>query len=630
MITAMRRNLKLLGVLLWVVIAAFVGTTFLVWGKGSITGGDPNAVATVNGREIPFDRYQRRYQAYLEFYRQLYRERFSSELAERLGLSEQVLDDLIREELVIQRARAEGITVGDEELAARIRAIRAFQENGRFSLERYREVLRRERVTQAVFEMELRREILRGKAETLVKAGIKVSEAELRQAYEFRRAKVRAAWLLVDLAPFLAKAGATDEEIRAYLKDHPAEFKRPERRRLQYVVVSPSAFPRQVSEAEVEAYYKEHGKEFERPQRVRAAHILVRVPEVGGSEAEQKARAKVEEAIRRATAGEDFAKLAREISEDPGSAGSGGDLGYVARGELDRAFERAVFALKKGEVSAEPVRTPFGYHAIKVSDIQEADKRPLKEVAAEIKKKLQAERSDRAALAKAEEAKPLLQTAKEFAAEARKLGLEPKEATVARGEALEGVGRDPAVEELAFSLAAGGTSIPLKTAAGYVLLRVAEHLPSAVPPLAEIKEQVARAVKRQKAESQALERAAALASAVATDENLLALAKKEGLPAGDTGLFSRLEPPKDSKLSPEVIRQVFQTVVGTTSGPVKTPQGVYLVKALERQPPDPAGFEKERAEIERQLLEQKQLEAWESWMAALRSRAQVQRLNQSR
>lgn len=630
MIEALRRNLKALSITLWVVIAAFIGTTFLVWGKGSITGSGSTAVATVNGEEILLDRYQRRYQAYADYYRQLYQERFTPEVAERIGLSQQVLNDLIQEALIVQGAAAEGLTVRDDELRAQIQAIRAFHEDGRFSPERYRRVLKDNRRDPASFEADLRRELTRRKVEETIKAGIKVSEAELRQAYELRHEKVRAVWVLVELAPFLAKVTATDDEIQVHLKDHPAEFQRPERRRVQYVVVAPNAFPQRVSDADVEAYYKDHGNEFERPHRVRAAHILVRVPDVGGSEAEKKSKAKVEEVIRRAKAGEDFAKLAKEISEDPGSAGTGGDLGYVARGDLVPPFEQALFALKKGEISLEPVRTPFGYHAIKVLDIQEADKRPLREVTAEIKEKLQSERSDRAALAKAEEAKTLLQSAKDFAAEARKLGLEPKEATLARGDALEGVGRDPGIEESAFPLAPGGTSSPLKTAGGYVLLKVVEHLPAAVPPLTEIKEQVTAAVKRPKAQAQALERAKALALAAAKGEDLLALAMKEGFPGGDTGLVSRAQPPKDPKLPGEVLRQAFQTAAGKISEPVNTAQGLYLVKTLERQPPDPAGFEKERAGIEKQALEQKQVEAWNSWVTALRSKAKIQVLSQAR
>lgn len=630
MITAMRRNLKALSITLWVVIAAFIGTTFLVWGKGSITGSDSNAVAVVNGEEIPLERYQRRYQAYVDTYRQLYRERFTAALAERLGLSQQVLDDLIQEALVVQWATGEGLTVSDDELRRRIEALRVFQSGGQFSRERYLRVLKELRRDPASFEVDFRRDLTRRKVEETIKAGMKVSDAELREAYNLRREKVRATWVLVELAPFVAKVTATDEEIQAYLRDHPNEFQRPERRRVQYVVVSPKGFSQQVSDAEVEAFYKERGKEFERPRRIHAAHILVRVPEVGGSAAEEKARARVAEAIRRAKAGEDFARLAREISEDPGSAGAGGDLGYITRGEVDATFEQALFALKPGEISPEPVRTGFGYHAIKAQEIQEEGKRPLKEVAVQIREKLQAERSERAAQARADEARALLQTAKDFPAEARKLGLEPKEATLARNDPLEGVGWDPDLEESIFSLAVGGTSSPSKTAGGYLLFKVVEHQPARVPPLAEIKEQVAQAVTRQKAEAQAVERANALVSRAGKGEDLLTLARNEGLPTGDTGLFSRAEPPQDSKLPGEVLRHVFQTSTGKVSEPVKTAPGVYLVKTLERQPPDPAGFDKERAEIEKQLLERKQREAWESWLASLRAQAKIQVTGQTR
>src|SRR3990172_6314695 len=387
MIQALRRNLKALSITLWVVIAAFIGTSFFVWGKGSITGGDSNAVATVNGEEIPIERYQRLYRSYLEFYRQVFKDRFTTETAERLGISQQVVDFLVDEVLVLQRAQAEGIQVGDEELRAKIQAIRAFQEDGKFSRDRYAALLNRAKIDPATFEADQRREIVRKKLEATVKEGIKVSDAEIRQAYEFRREKVRAAWAQVEISPLMTDVKVTDAELEDFLKKNALRFQEPERRRLQYVLLSPKTFIKPATDAEVERYYKEHVAEFEKPRRVKVAHILVRVPPVGGSEAEEKAKAKVLEVLKRVRAGEDFAKLAKDVSEDPASAGSGGDLGYVARGELVPAFEQAAFALKRGEVSQEPVRTPFGYHAIKVTDIQEGGRRPLKEVAAEIKGK---------------------------------------------------------------------------------------------------------------------------------------------------------------------------------------------------------------------------------------------------
>jgi len=231
-------------------------------------------------------------------------------------LPQQAVNDLVQEAIVVQRARAEGLEVSDEELNAQIQAVPAFAENGRFSLPRYQDFLRRRGVSASAFENDVRRELTRMKVETTVKAGIKVSDPELERAFALRREEVRAAWALVETAPLVAAATVSDEEVAAYLKAHRAEFQLPERRRVQYVTLAPKDFRPQLPDAEVEKYYTDHAKEFETPQQVHAAHVLVPVPQTGGSEAEDKARAKVADVIRRAKAGEDFAKLAAEISED--------------------------------------------------------------------------------------------------------------------------------------------------------------------------------------------------------------------------------------------------------------------------------------------------------------------------
>src|SRR4029434_9605140 len=134
--------------------------------------------------------------------------------------------------------------------------------------------------------------------------------------------------------------------------------------------------------------YNEHLKEYETPAQVHAVHLLVRVADTGGSEAEDRARVKVAEAIKRAKGGEDLGKMAREMSEDPGSKDKGGDLGWVSKGDMVPQFEQALFALKKGEISAEPVRTPFGFHAVQALDLRPASRKPLKDVAAQIRDRL--------------------------------------------------------------------------------------------------------------------------------------------------------------------------------------------------------------------------------------------------
>ena len=626
LIGAMRGYFRGLKFVLLVVIVAFIATSLFFYGSSPMQGDGAraSAIATVNGEDVPPARFQSRQRSYFEQYRRVYRQDITPEMAERMGLTQQVISDLVQEALIIQRANREGITVSDEELRLRIQSIPAFQEDGRFSRERYLAQLKQARIDPGEFEIEVRRDLVRQRMEALVKDGIKVSDAEVEQAYMTRFERVRADWASIESAPLMAQMTVSDADAEAYVKTHEAQFSRPERRRIQYVLISPKAFAKTVPDADAEAYYKEHQAEFERPKRLKTSHILVRVPPTGGSEAENKSKAKVEEAIRRAKAGEDFGKLARELSEDTATAPQGGDLGFVGKGEMVPQFEEAVFALKKGEISPQPVRTPFGYHAIMVSDVQDGGVQPFRDAAAKIKEKLAAERSERAAQAKADEARPALAAAKDFAAAAKNLDVDWKEAVVARGDGLEGIGRDPQLEEALFGLAMGGVSPTLKTPGGFVIARVAESFPAGVPPFAEIKDKAVDALKRDRAGVLAEERAKAFARSVGTGD-FLAAARRDKLPSGETPFFSRAEPPKDNEALPAaVLLAAPQTPTGRISEPVRAATGFYVVKTVERRAADPQGFDKVRDQMRVQLLEAKRNQAWERWIKALFTGAKIQ------
>ena len=423
MISVMREYARSLKIVLLIVVVVFILTSGVLfyWGGGPSGGARANTVAVVNGEEIPFERFRRAQANIIASYERMARQRLTPELAERLGLSQQVVNELVTEAVVIQGAAKEGVLVSDDELRSTIQQIREFQEAGRFSREEYLKVLKQLRLDPGEFETEVRRQLVRRKMETLIKQGVKVSDEEVQQAYRQRHERVRAAWAYADVKPVMAAVQVADADVEPYVKAHQPQFSQPERRKLQYVFVSPKKLAVTVSDADAEAYYKEHAAEFEEPKRLRVAHVLVRVPPVGGSDAENAAKAKVEDVIKRAKSGEDFAKLAREISEDKASAVQGGDLGFVGPGELVAPFEQAAFALKKGEISA-PVRTPFGYHAIRVLDVKEGGKTPLKEVAPKIKETLGAQKSEQAAQARADEVRAILLSAKDFPAEAKRLG----------------------------------------------------------------------------------------------------------------------------------------------------------------------------------------------------------------
>jgi peptidyl-prolyl cis-trans isomerase D len=622
----MREYFRSLKFILIIIVIAFVATSVVYFGTSMSGGGNkPNVVATVNGEEISSERFRRTQANMVDNYERMTRQRLTPDMIERLGLSQQVLNELVNEALIGQAAAREGLRVTDDELRARIQEMKEFQEDGHFSRDRYLRLLRQVRLDPGEFETELRRQFTRRKVEDFVKSGAKVSEAEVRDAYAARNQQVRAAWASIETSPLMAHITVADSDLEPFVKAHQAQFTRPERRRIQYVVIATQPQAQTVSDVDAEAYYREHTAEFEEPRRVHVAHVLVRVPPVGGSEAENKAKAKVEDVLKRARAGEDFAKLAAEVSEDTANAQRGGDLGFVAPGELVPQFEQVAFGLKKGELAPAPVRTPFGYHAIKVLDVKEGGRPPFKDVVARIKDKLATERADAQARTKADEARPLLQAAKDFTGEARRLGLDPREMAVGKSEALVGVGRDPQVEETIFALAPGGVSPAIKTTSGgYVIVKVVDQLSAGVPPLAEIRERVIDAIKRERAEALAVERAKALVATLAKGGDFLATAKADGFATGETPLFSRADPPKERNLPGTVIVAALQTPVGQVSEPIRAGSSVYLVKTLERLPADPEGFAKKRDEMDKQLLEQKRTQAWDSWLQSKKVAAKIE------
>lgn len=608
-----------------VVVLTFIAS--LAYFGATQDRGPGEVVATVNGEPISAVAYQRAYRSTAEQYRQAFKERFSEELLKSLRVQEQVLERLVADRLLAQHAKAEGLEVSDEELSLEITRITAFHEAGRFSREQYLRVLRRAELTPPAFEQDLRSDLLRRRLQTLVGDGAKVSDAELRQHWEARQERVRAAYLLVPAEPFVASAEVTDADLETYLKGNAARLARPERRRVLIATLPGSSVtPPPVTDAEVEAAYQARLAEFEQPPRVRVAHILVRVPSVGGSAAEDGAKAKAEAALGRVRGGADFSRVAREVSEDAATAARGGELGLVARGELVPQFEAVAFRLKAGEVDG-PVRTPFGYHVVKATEIVPASKKELREVAAGIRAGLATEGQRRLAEERAREAQEKLLTAGDFAAEARTRGLAVREVgPLARTDAVEGIGRVREVMDAIFTLTPGRVSAPVKVPEGHAVLKLVTVEPAQKPEevkLAEVRDQVVQAVRREKGEAAAQAKARQMADAWRGGQDPRELAKKDALPFGETPAFSRAEPLADRELGAVIGPAALTLPEAAVGGPVRGPKGFYVLRVVGRERPDPAGFAGAKAELERELAAQKRAQLWQAWLAGLRAGAKI-------
>lgn len=369
MLSVFRNNKR--NVLNWVIFAAITFVfvfTFGSWGGGNVSGAVPTA-ATVNGRVIPRSQFQT---AYSNYYQQMAGRRpgYTPEMAREEKLDDTVLDRLISNELLAQAAEQRGITIPDEEIADVIEE-QFFGGKGKaFDPEEYKRIVNGLYGTnEARFEEQLRRDLMAERMRQILADSQHVSEAEIRER-------------------FLASNNRADLE---FVKIDPAFFKKG----IADLSDADAAAWAAANKADVEKFYNEHMNRYRQPKKVKARHILVKAAEDAPQADKDKAKAKLEEAKKRIDGGEDFAKVAQEVSEDT-SAKDGGDLGWFGPGAMVKPFEDAAFGLQKGQRSGLVV-SRYGFHVIQVDDIQDPVTKELKDVEVEIAKQLGKERQQKAA-----------------------------------------------------------------------------------------------------------------------------------------------------------------------------------------------------------------------------------------
>src|SRR4029450_1095371 len=260
-------------------------------------------------------------------------------------------------------------------LPPRIHALPAFQENGRFIGEtRYRQILNVQNppVRPEEWEEQVRRGIVMEKLQGVLTDWITVSGQEVDAEFKRRNEKVKLAVVNFPADKFREATTATDAEIASWFDEHKNDYKIPEKRKVKYALINTQSMRdrQQVSAADVQKHYQDNQQQFTTPQQVRASHILFKTE--GKDEA--AVRKEAEAVLARAKAGEDFAKLANQYTEEEVGKPRGGDLDFFGRGQMAKEFEEAAFALKPGQIS-DIVKTSFGLHIIKTTEHKPATSR---------------------------------------------------------------------------------------------------------------------------------------------------------------------------------------------------------------------------------------------------------------
>src|SRR3989454_7979038 len=601
-------------------LMAVLALLFILWGVGAIGGERWQDVAVVRGQTISHRDLEQATAALSRQYEQLLRGR--ADLLRSLNLSGPALDQLIEQALLRHEAAHLGIAVTDADLLDAITRMPALQQNGRFDRSRLEAVLRGERVP-GEFEDAIRQNILKQRLEALVTDGVGVSDGELDERYRFDHEKANLAFVRSRAADLAGTITLSDAELQKYLDEHADRYRVPARVRARYVAYRPADFLSEVEvkDGEVAEYYALHKEDkFTEPEQVRARHILIKVAADAGADAKTAARKKAEVLLAKVKAGADFAALAKESSEDPGSVANGGDLGLFLRGHMTPAFEEAAFALQAGGVS-DVVETPFGFHVIKVEEHRPGGVKPLEAVHDEIADSLKQERSLALARKQAEEDRRKIARGTPFAEALAGRTIE-QTPPFAKGAEVPGVERAPGFAESAFALREGQVSDLIESPDAIYLLAPFAYGEAHAPPLDEVRERVAADARRERGEAAARERR----------EKLLARAREIGLDQAaaeadvrveETGPFERVDAiPTLGRLADLTADAFSLTPEAPLAPKVYRTGGDAIVAALRaRTPADMAGFEGAKEKLRETLLKQKRDAMLTAYVDYLKKRA---------
>jgi peptidyl-prolyl cis-trans isomerase D len=597
------------GWIAWTIVILIV-IPFAFWGIQQYFGPDPNvAVAEVDGTEIGLRDFQRTYQRQRQRLQQALGDRFDQSVFTEERIKQQVLRDMVDRVLVTEATRSAGFRVSDAMLRERIQRDDAFVQEGRFSKARYEGRLGRQGMTPQMFEQQVRTDWLSEQLHQGVADTALVTPSELERMLKLRRQQREVAYLRIPAESYVDQVEVGEEAVSAYYDAHRDDYVNPERVTIAYLDLDVEALARQeqVGEELLRQRYEEHRQTYLQPERRRASHILVEVPKDADEAAVEAAREKAQAALDRVNAGEDFAEVAKEVSDDPGSADKGGDLGLFGRGAMVPAFEEAVFSMQEGEVRG-PVRSAFGFHVIRLTEVQPEQVLPFEQVRDGIEREVAREQAEQQFY---EHGETLANLAYEhpdtLSVAAEALGLEVKTLGPFAREGGQGMAAEPKVIEAAFSpwvLDEGNNSEPMELRADrLVVLRVSAHEPQTQKPLEEVADAIRGKLRRQAAEVRARKDGEAWLDALRNGSDPEALGQEHELEWARPGLVGR----RASQVPLAVLDTAFALPHpdGSASwGGTALPGGDYaLVQVTRVQDPDPETITQAQRDNRRQQAE---------------------------
>jgi peptidyl-prolyl cis-trans isomerase D len=548
-------------------------------------------------------------------------------MLEGLNLRQIAVDQLIQQILITKEAHRLGLQISDENLEKVIESQTAFQLGGRFDVLQYQNILRSNDLEPADYERDTRDQILTDTLRLMITDAVQMSASEARDEFNQFNEKLSLAYIEIPYANFTTGIQPTDKELSKFYQENQDLFREPERAKIVFIRYDPAAVVGKTppSDEAIEEYYQRNLETtFTHPREVRARHILISVPPDATPAQRTAARAKADKILQEFKAGGDFAKLAKQYSDDPGTRDNGGDLGSFRRGEMVKPFEDAAFKLQPGQMDI--VESQFGYHIIQVESVSPAHTDTLQEARPKIVTALKLKEGDEVARQDADQDVAAALVGRSLDELAKKRGLVAVETPYfTQNETLKGAEDNPKLAQAAFALKPGQVR-PMTNGPVPFLVKVLDHKAARIPPLNEIKDLVRQTLVRVTAESKANEAATAMLKQIKTAADFGAVAVENHLQVKTTGDF-----PRSSRTVPGVGTApqategaaAVPTLPGVIDRVIESGGNSFIFEAISRTPPSEEQWKSEGPAFTEQLLERRRAAAWLTFVGELKGRAQI-------
>jgi peptidyl-prolyl cis-trans isomerase D len=620
MLDSMRRNAQS-----WMVKALFaiIVLVFVFWGVGGFQGNRQAVLATVNDSPIRTKEFYRLYEQRVQALRQQ-REDVSSEDLRRMDFKRQLFNRMVSNRLLLQQARELGFVVGADELRTEIKSMPVFQgENKEFDPERYKTLLSSNNISPGQFESDLTNDLLIEKMRSYIREPARVGAVEARSMFDYVQEQARVRYLQFAWQDFTDRVSLSENEIKTHYENHQDKYRQPERMRMEYLLLTPEALApyQKVEDGEIERYYARHKEAFTRKERVKVRHILIKVDSDASEQAVREAKKEIQRIGRSLKEDVSFAEAAENFSQGP-SASKGGSLGWITRGETVKPFEEAAFNLQPGNIS-EPVRTPFGWHLIKVTDRKSSGVQPLSEVRSRVRERIARNKASDNLENLLDKALETLFTKGSLDRAAEAVGADVETSDLfSRNQPPQGLSLDSDALDTLFAMQEGEvTDVPITLEKGYLLAEKTKGVPSRVEPLQDVRSSIERALKREKAFELAEKRA---------KDRLQALQEGSGEQAWKerstvSKPFNRRGRIPGLGANAEMVRDAFAAETGQwLPATYRFETGYVVARLQERIPPSEKAWKEQRSFWISYLTRDRAQTLFQSYIEGLRSQASIE------